>query len=159
MSVNLSDSTPAALAGSTNVVWQTDGAGNVSGSMPTGVALAGSGFNATVQSANISATDLVPAPAADTRYRVSGYVVVTTVDGASSTLPKIVLTWNDADNGQAQSVDLTATSTGNTLATFKFGVAFLSVDVSAALSFSTTGYASGTPTTMKYAIHIVVEKL
>lgn len=158
MSVNFSDTTPAAPAGSTNLKWQTDGSGNVSGYITSAVELIGSGFDATAQTANIGATTLVAAPVTG-RYRISGYIIVTTVDGASSTLPSIVITWKDANNGQSQTFSLTPTNAGNTLTTFQFNDAFISADVSAPIQFSTTGYASGTPATMQYAIHITVEKL
>lgn len=158
MSVNLSDITPAAPAGSANVKWQTDGSGNVSAYTSSAVELTGNGFDATAQTANIGTTDLIVTPT-ESRYRVSGYIIVTTVDGASSTLPSIVLTWNDADNGQGQTFTLTPTDSGNVLTTVHFNDAFLNVDESAPLAFSTTGYASGTPAIMQYAIHITVEKL
>lgn len=158
MSVNFSNTVPAAPTGSTNVTFQNDGSGNVSAYITSAVELTGNGFDATAQTANIGTTNLIATPT-NGRYRVSGYIIVTTADGASSTLPSIVLTWNDVDNGQAQTLTLTPTSTGNTLTTLEFNDAFLSVAASAALAFSTTGYASGTPATMQYAIHITVEKL
>ena len=158
MSVNFSDTTPAAPAGSTNVAWQTDGSGNVSGYVTSAVELTGNGFDATAQTADIAATDLITSPTAG-RYRVSAYIIVTTVDGASSTLPEIDLSWDDADNGTSQTLTLTPTNTGNLQTTFEYNDAFVSVGSSAALQFSTTGYASGTPATMQFAIHITVEKL
>lgn len=158
MSVNLSNTTPAAPAGSTNVTFQTDGAGNVSAYVTAAVELTGSGFDATAQTANIGTTTLVAAPVTG-RYRISGYIIVTLVDGASSTLPSIGITWKDANNGQGQTFTLTPTDSGNLLTTVHFNDAFISADVSAPIQFSTTGYASGTPATMQYAIHITVEKL
>ncbi len=137
---------------------QTDGAGNVSANGTSAVELVSNGFNATGQTANIGATSLIASPTAG-RYRVSVYIIVTTVDGASSTLPSIVLTWADP-SGQAQSKTFTATTpTGNSLTTFDSDDAFISLGASAPLAFSTTGYTSGTPATMQYAIHIVVEAL
>jgi hypothetical protein len=156
MSVNFSDTTPAAPAGSTNVKFQTDGSGNVSAYVSSAVELTGNGFDATAQTADIGTTSLITTPT-EARYRVSGYIIVTLV-GTTSTLPSIVLNWNDSDNGQAQTFTLTPTDAGNALTTVHFNDAFLNVDESAALSFSTTGYASsGTP--MQYAIHITVERL
>lgn len=158
MSVNLSNTTPAAPAGSTLVTWQTDGAGNVTGYVTSAVELTGNAFNGTAQSANIASTALIVGPTAGV-YRVAAYIIVTTVDAVSSTLPKITLSWNDADNGQAQTLDLTATQAGNLLTTFAQGDAFLSIGASANLSFSTSGYLSNTPAAMKYAIHIRIEAL
>lgn len=157
MSINISNTLPAAPAGSTNVLWQTDGAGNVSAYITAAVELVGDGFNATGQTANIGTTSLITTPTAG-RYRISGYLIITTV-GTTSTLPAIVLAWNDADNGQAQTLTLTTSGlTTNSLTTKSQSDAFISVGASAALQFSTTGYAStGTP--MQFAIHIVVEAL
>jgi len=160
MSINLSDTTPAAPAGSTNVKFQTDGSGNVSGYVTSAVELTANGYDNTAQTADIGTTDLIPiADVVAGRYRVSAYIIVTTPDGGGSTLPSIVLTWNDADNGAAQSVAITPTNTGDSTTTFEDGDQFVSIDVSAPLSFSTTGYASTTPATMQFAIHITVEKL
>jgi hypothetical protein len=156
MSVNLSSTTPAAPSGATNITWQKDGAGNVSGYTTSAVELTGNGFDATGQTADIAATDLITTPVAG-RYRISAYLVVTTV-GTTSTLPKITLAWSDADNGQNQTFDITPTTAGNTLNTFEFGDAFISVGAAAPLQFSTSGYAS-TGTAMQFAIHITVEKL
>jgi hypothetical protein len=158
MSVNLSNTTPAPPSGSTNVVFQTDGSGNVSAYITSAVELTGDGFDATNQSADIGVTTLVASPTSGL-YRVAVYLIVTTVDGASSTLPKVTLLWNDQDNGQAQTLDITPTSAGNLLTTFEQGDAFLSIGSSADLQFQTSGYASGTPATMKFAIHIRVEQL
>lgn len=158
MSVNLSNTTPAAPAGKTNVIWQTDGSGNVSAYISAATELVGDKFDATGQMANISTTSLVATPTAG-RYRVSGYLIVTTPGGSSSTLPSIVLTWNDADNGQAQTFTLTPTSTGNALTTVEFGDAFISAGASAPIAFSTTGYVSAGVPAMQYAIHLTIEQL
>ena len=138
------------------MTFATDGAGNVSAYTTSAVELTGNGFNATAQTANIGTTPLIAVPV-KSRYRISAYIIVTTV-GTTSTLPSIVLTWNDADNGVGQTLTLTPTNAGNTTTTLQFNDAFISADVSAAINFSTTGYAStGTP--MQFAIHITVEKL
>lgn len=156
MSVNLSSSVPAAPAGSTNITWAKDSAGNVSGYVTSAVELTANGFDATAQTADIGTTTLITTPVAG-RYRVSAYIIVTTV-GTTSTLPKVTLAWNDADNGQPQTFDITPTTGGNLLTTFEFGDAFISVGASASLTFSTSGYAStGTP--MQFALHLTVEKL
>lgn len=157
MSINLSNTTPAAPAGSVNAKFATDGSGNVSVSvLKSAVEL--TGFDATAQVANIASTPLLTTPPTG-RYRVSAYIVVTTAATTSSTLPKVTVTWNDADNGQAQTLDLTATNTGNTLTTFAEGSALLSVNVSASISFSTSGYASVGATALAYAVHITLEAL
>lgn len=157
MSVNLSSTVPAAPSGSTNVTWQTDGAGNVSAYSKTGSSLL-TGVNLTAQTANISATTLL-AVTASGQYRVSGYIIVTTADGVSSTLPKITITWTDQDNTTGQSFDLTATSAGNTLTTFKSGILQLSAKTGNNIQYATSGYLSNTPATMQYALHLTIEKV
>jgi len=156
MSINLSNSLPPAPAGSTLVTFATDGAGNVSAYTTAAVELTANGYDNTAQVANIGTTPLVAVPVKG-RYRISAYIIVTSV-GTTSTLPSIVITWNDADSGVNQSAAVTPTNTGNTTTTFQSNDEFISADVSAAINFSTTGYAStGTP--MQFAIHITVEKL
>lgn len=157
MSVNLSNTTPAAPAGGTNVKWQTDGSGNVSGYVQSAVELVGSGVDLTAQTADVGPNTLVNTP--NGYYRISAYLVVTTVDGASSTLPKLTITWNDLDNGQAQSFDLTPTNAGNLLTTLEQSDMIVSAASSASIDYATSGYASGTPATMQFAIHIRVEQL
>jgi hypothetical protein len=159
MAVNLSTTTPAAPTGSVNVVFQTDGSGNVSGSVPaSAVELVADNVDLTGQNANISATNII-ASANQALYRVSAYIIVTTVDGTSSTLPSVAIGWTDNDNGQTQSFTLTPTNTGNTLTTFQEAVMILSSQAAAAITYATASYASHTPGTMKYALHIRLEQI
>jgi len=157
MSISLSNSTPAAPAGNQLVTFQTDGSGRVSGYVPQSAASL-SGVDLTAQTANIAATNLVASPTSGV-YRVSAYVIVTTPDGASSTLPSVVITWTDQNSGVAQTLTLTPTNSGNTTTTYQEATSLLSVSNAAPLQYATTGYASGTPATMQYALHIRVEKL
>lgn len=157
MSVNLSNTTPAAPTGGTNITWQTDGSGNVSGYIQSAVELVGDGVDLTGQTANVGPSTLVTTP--NGYYRISAYLVVTTVDGASSTLPKLTITWNDKDNGQAQTFDITPMTSGNLLTTLEQSDMIVSAGSSAPIGYATSGYASGTPATMHYAIHIRVEQL
>ena len=158
MSVNFSNTIPAAPAGSTNVKWQTDGSGNLSAYVTSAVELTGDGFDGTAQAANIALTNLIASPTSG-RYRISAYIIVTQAATTSSTLPSISLQWNDADNGQAQTFALTPTDTGNLLTTSHFNDVFLSVGASSPLTFSTSGYTSVGATPMQFAIHITVEAL
>lgn len=156
MSINLNATLPAAPAGSTNVTFQKDSSGNVSAYVTSAPELTGDNVDLTAQTANIGSTTVVAAPT-NGLYRVAGYIIVTLV-GTTSTLPSIVLTWTDQDNGQLQTLTLTPTSTGNALTTVEENDAILSCGPATDLSFSTTGYAStGTP--MQYAVHIRVEAL
>lgn len=157
MSVNLSNTTPAAPTGGTNITWQTDGSGNVSGYTQSAVELVGDGVDLTAQTADVGPNTLVNTP--NGYYRISAYLVVTTVDGASSTLPKLTITWNDLNNGQTQSFDLTPTNTGNLLTTLEQSDMIVSAASSASIDYATSGYASGTPATMQFAIHIRVEQM
>lgn len=157
MSVNLSNTTPAAPTGGTNIIWQTDGQGNVSGYVQSAVELVGDGIDLTAQTANVGPNTLVTTPSG--YYRISAYIVVTTVDGASSTLPSLTIAWNDKDNGQAQSFVLTPTNAGNLLTTLEQSDMVVSAGSSASIDYETSGYASGTPAHMQYALHIRVEQL
>src|ERR1700722_14309115 len=108
MASNFNSTTPAAPSGSVNVVFQTDGSGNDSAYVP-----ASSGLLAPValtgQTADISATNIptLATVSANGLYRVSVYIIVTTVDGASSTLPSVTISWTDADNSTVQSYVIT----------------------------------------------------
>jgi hypothetical protein len=159
MSVNISNTTPAAPAGNQLITFQTDGSGNVTGYVPQAATLVtASSVDLTGQGANISATNLVASPSTG-MYKVTAYIIVTTVDAVSSTLPSVVITWTDPDNSTSQSLTLTATSTGNTLTTYKNASAPINVFSGAAIQYSTTGYLSNTASQMKYALHIRVEAM
>lgn len=124
-----------------------------------GVATVGNGLpalyaklDATAQVANIAAQTLYAVPAGSSGlYKVSAYIVVTSA-GTTSTLPSIVITWNDADTGQAQSITLTPTNSGNALTTYQQATCVISAQAGSNIQISTTGYAS-TGTAMQYAVH------
>src|SRR5208337_262479 len=144
MSVNLSSTTPAAPSGKTLVQFQTDGSGNVSAYISSATELVGDNVDLTAQTANISATPLIASPSG--LYRISAYIIVTTVDGASSTLPSVVIAWDDKDNGQPQTLVLTppSTNTPDLLTIYEQNDSIISAGSTANLHFSTTGYASAT---------------
>lgn len=80
MAINLNRTTPAAPAGGTNAIFQTDGAGNVSaylGSAP----LAGAALNLTAQVAAIGTTTFFTTVTAGI-YRLSYYLYITTAGNA-----------------------------------------------------------------------------
>lgn len=154
MAANFSDSTPTAPAGSTNVKWQSDGSGNISAYLGSAPSV---GIDLTAQVADIVTTPILT-PAASGLFRISVYIIVTTVDTVSSTLPSVTLTWTDPDNATSQSALVTATDSGNLLTTFKQVTFVVSADLSAPITYETNGYASaGTP--MEYALHIRAESL
>jgi hypothetical protein len=154
---NINSTTPAAPAGNVNVIFQTDGAGNDSGYVPKS-ATSLTPVDLTAQDANIPATPFFTAAVAG-RYRIGAYIIVTTPDGASSTLPSITITWTDADNTVGQSFTLTPTNAGNTTTTFQQAEMIISAVLSGAVQYTVAGYASGTPTAMKFAIHLTAEAL
>ncbi len=157
MSVNFNATTPAAPAGSTNVTWQADVSGNISAYASTSASVKAS-VNLTAQTANIGATTLL-AVTASGAYRVSAYSIVTTVDGASSTLPKTTITWTDPNNSTGQTKDLTATNGGNILTTFEQGIMVFNAKTGTNIQYATSGYTSGTPATMQYAISLRLEAI
>lgn len=157
MAINLNDTVPAAPAGATNVAWQVDISGNISASVPTASTVL-PGIDATGQTADIAIATL-HAVTASGMYRVTGYIVETTRDGASSTLPTIDITWVDVDTGVSITRSITATQTGNTVGTYDLGRCEISALTANDISYATNGYVSGTPATMVYAIHLTVEKL
>lgn len=108
--------------------------------------------------ANLGSTPLLTAAQAGV-YRISAYVIVAVPDGASSTLPSVVLSWPDRDNGATQTLALTPTNTGNLKTTLQQAVGVISVEAGTTISISTTGYASGTPGAMVYALHVRTEAL
>lgn len=113
----------------------------------------------TAQTADKGVTTLYAVPATGAGiYRVSGYIAVTTVDAASSTLPSIVIAWTDADNSTAQSFTLTPTNAGNVLTTLQQGLMVVNAKASTNIQYSTSGYASGA-TPMAFALHLKLEAL
>jgi hypothetical protein len=92
--------------------------------------------------------------------RVSAYIVLTTADGSSSTLPSVQIRWADPDtNTQTGWLVLTPTNSADTFNTVLQGSAMINAKYGGGLDYNTTGYVSGTPNAMKYAVHIRVEAL
>ncbi len=148
-----------------------------------GITTAGVGMPAIVaavdltgQTANIGLSVLYAAPA-DGLYRVSAYVIVTTVGTVTSTLPQVNIAWTDGVSGVAQSTVLTGgvgatptpppgyassstqSATANTTTTLRSGDMIVFANASSNIQYSTSGYASNAATTMNYAIHIRVERI
>ncbi|SRR6266496_219192 len=157
MALNFNATVPAAPSGHINVEWQVDVSGNASANVPSTISILPS-IDATAQTADIATADLLTT-AEDGIYRVSGYIIVTTVDGASSTLPKVTITWVDQDSGVTQTKDLTATNAGNLTTTLEENDMRVSTQAGSSIEYETSGYASGTPATMQYALHLTLEKI
>lgn len=156
---NLNNTLPAAPTNNVNVKFQTDGAGNDSAYVPISAQeFTASNVDLLTQSANIVTATLVT-PAASGLYRVSAYIVVTTVDAVSSTLPSVTIGWTDAVNSTAQTLVLTPTNAGNVLTTYQQASAVIDALTAVAITYATNSYASNTPTTMKYALHLRLESL
>jgi len=158
MAIAFSDSTPAAPAGSTNVIWAQDTGGNVSASTLTAPVLSPE-LALTGQGADVPTTVLVASIPTTARYRVTAYVVVTTVDAVSSTLPAVIISWTDGDNVQAETDFLIASNTGNTLTTSGSGTLLINADALNSIAVSTLGYASNTPSEMKFSLYCDIELL
>src|ERR1700677_4473827 len=112
MSTNWNSSVPSISGGNTAVTFQTDARGNFSAYVPTPATpplspVVLTPVDLTAQDANISSTTLY-AVTSTGRFRIGGYIVVTTADAVSSSLPSIVIGWTDADNSTVQSLTLTA---------------------------------------------------
>ena len=125
-------------------------------------------FGATGQVANIPSTPISPGldPVKWNRgggYKADCYIILTTVDAASSTLPACNVIFTDADTGTSHTAALTATSAANTKDTIGAGTTALATGgffhpkAGTTISYSTSGYASGTAATMQYSIHFRLE--
>lgn len=147
----------------------------------TPVTLAGVGLphivavvNATGQTANIGLTTLYT-PGAAGYYRVSVYMSVTTVAGTSSTMPDFNLVWTDGVSGAGMSSALItgaaapvtpqagppgapANKTNNTTTVFRAATAVIYASA-AAISYSTSVYASNPAATMQYQVRVRLEAL
>jgi hypothetical protein len=113
------------------------------------------------QGANVGSAVLYTVGAnAGGMYRVSAYAVVTTADGASSTLPSVGIGWTDADSSVAVLAGtVTPTNTANAPGAFAGGSQIINVKAASNITYQTTGYASGTDGAMKYALHLKLEFL
>jgi hypothetical protein len=167
------------LTGTANQVTVGNGAGAITLSLPSTLAIPGtvSSVNGTAtvgngvpivvatanfltQGANISTTPVYTVPAGNGgRYRLTMNAVVVTPDGASSTLPNTLVSWTDSDSGGTPSANIGVTSSGNNINTAT--QSFISVNAKAgtAINISTSGYASGTAGAMKYDARYIVEYL
>lgn len=115
-------------------------------------------FKSTGLGDNLGSTVLLK-PKQSGLYRITAYLVVTTRDTTSSTLPKATVGWTDVDNNTAQTEDVTATSTGDALTTHKVGSVVIDAKAGVNITLVTASYASNTPNKMKYSIVATVEVL
>lgn len=156
MAINLNGTTPAAPAGSTNVIWQSDASGNVSAYVPS--TSGSSPIDSTANTNNIPATTIIT-PVSGALYRVTAYMIVTVVDAVSSTLPRLIITWTDRDSLSGQTFTLLPTNNGNLLTTFQQGSMEINAIAAGNIQYQTTGYASNTPNAMTYSLRIRTEAM
>lgn len=100
----------------------------------------------TAQSADVAANTLV-ASVAEGMYEVCAHVAVTRAATSSSTLPSVVVGY---DNGVGQAVTLSATAAGNTTTTVGRGCSTIVTAQGTAITYATTGYASSGATSMQF---------
>jgi hypothetical protein len=126
-----------------------------------GVPVEPAGVDLVNQSANVGSATLYAVPAAGAgMYRATCYAVVTTADGASSTLPSIGIGWTDKDSSVALvATAVTSTNTANAAGAFGQGVQVFYAKASTNITYQTSSYASGTAGAMKYSVHIKLEYL
>lgn len=122
----------------------------------------------TDQSAAVATTTLYAVPASGAgQYRLIWNAKVTTVDAVSSTLGALTIVYTDPD-GVAQTITAGAlteagavatTATGNVTTTALLGLpVLLNCKASTNITYA-MAYASNTPGTMKFNLHIALEKL
>ena len=169
MSVNFSNTTPAAVAGGTNVLWQTDGSGNISGYVPTSSSIAFSDLESSL-SANYNAgsAKTIFTPSADTALRIT-VTEFSTNAPTGATLPSLTLGWMDA-GGTAKTLALLS-STGSVSAagvyatnyaatTASGGIqALIYTNNSTVVTVTSASYAAGSGTALTYALAITAEIL
>lgn len=153
------------FGGGTTAVTTLDASGKAT--VYNGVALVGNGFpyqvakvDSTANGANIGSTLLYAVPASGAGiYRLSGYVVLTTKDAVSSTLPALTVGWTDSETSVSTTSGIISTSTNNAVGDHGFGTAFVNAKASTNITYSTSGYVSNTPGVMLYSVHLRVEAL
>jgi hypothetical protein len=116
---------------------------------------------ATTLNANQGSATLFAVPAALAGiYRASVYAVVTTADGASSTLPSVGIGWTDNDTSTPLlAANVSSTNTANAVGAFAQGVQVFNAKGGTNITWQTSSYASGTAGVMKYAVRIRLEYL
>jgi hypothetical protein len=168
LSVNFNASSPAAPAGNTNVVFATDGSGNISGYVPTSSSVTAK-VDLTAQTAAVSATNLVAAPAT-ARYRISAYLKVTTpatTGLATSTLGGVTITYADGTDSVPQTVVMqlqtqagasATTNAGNSTTTVLAGEVPIYAHSGTAIQYA-IAYASNTAAQMQFEAHLAAEQI
>lgn len=130
--------------------------------IPSGVGTA----DLTGQTAAKAATTLYT-PVSTGRVRISAYLKVTTVDGTSSTLGAVTITFTDGTDSVAQSMVMlmadqagaaVTTNTGNSTTSVLTGSMFVYAKTGVAIQYA-IAYVSNTPGQMAYAARLTCEAL
>lgn len=161
MSVNLNNTTPSAPSGSTNVLWQTDGSGNISayvlGSSVSEIVFSTLQPSLTANyNSGTAQTLFTPSTAA--AYRISVSQAIVTVASSSSTFPSLTLSWTDV-GGIARTKILVATSATNTTAVETDTSAIIYTNGSTAVQVTSASYASSGTYPMAYSLAVVAEAI
>ena len=158
MSVNLSNTTPAAPAGSTNILWQTDGSGNISGYVTSGTVVFQTLQPSLLANYNSGTAMTLFTPSAPAAYRISVSQAIVTVASSTSTFPSLTLSWTDVGS-IARTKILVATSATNTTAVETDTSAIIYTNGSTAVQVTSASYATSGTYPMAYALAIAAELL
>jgi hypothetical protein len=169
MSVNFNATTPAAIAGTTNVVFQTDGSGNISGYVPTSSSVAFSDLESALSANyNSGSAKTIFTPTAPTALRITATEFSTNIP-TGATLPSLTLGWTDAGGtmktlalfSSTSSVSAAGVYATNYAATTASGgiQAVIYTNSSTAVTVTSASYAAGSGTALTYALAITAEAL
>ena len=113
---------------------------------------------ATNQSANIGSTNLIASATAG-RYRICGFITLTTAAGTSSTLPALVLGWTDVTDSNVKAFGMTTASAANLTSVGPGNCTLIDAKGSTAITYSTTGYTSNPAAAMKFKVYLTAEAM
>jgi hypothetical protein len=111
----------------------------------------------TLQTADLPLTTVFT-PSTTGMYRVVIYISETVVATTSSTLPATYLQWTDGDSNFTNTLGQTNSDTLNTQAAIHYATATIYAAAGQPIKVSTSGYASSGTTSMKFALHVRVER-
>lgn len=113
---------------------------------------------ATNQSANIGSTNLIASATAG-RYRICGFITLTTAAGTSSTLPALAIGWTDVTDSNVKAFGMTTASTANLTSLSPGNCTLIDAKGSTAITYSTSGYASNPAAAMKFKVYLTAEAM
>jgi len=116
-------------------------------------------FDQQNNNAAISNAVTLDTPMVSSLRRIIACLKTTTLDAVSCTLPKLTLSWTDADSGASLSQDITATVAATSSQVQSNGQILIKAQAGIAITFVTSGYVSHTANQMIYGINVAVEAL